>query len=1651
MATTKYLSLFAVNARVVAILKKNTLGCHLYEYYPKRSLENLFNKMDHYEESFTALHSDVGYYELDSDMCSSCQIRYRAAFLLECAKRYQKLDTIGDEVSAYIFVHCNNLDAISPQALFGVEHTISVPALEEMFKFFSTKFTDVKKDFLRIASQGVDMIKSNSVNIAVGATAMTISAMLMYKISNGVISILTKLVQTLFSFMLPEAVFNFIFDTSEHEKFYVDKIVSQSGESDIAKDSPLWRLVIKLFMCACVGCTPLISSSVISSSIWGKALDVFKTRGVVEALKEIMDYICSLFGLPYSFSRSIPNVVENNIVELINIYNYLKRRDIFHHPLSENDFVAAARSCDKYTDYVKKFTTNKPVSDYLHNYRSHFEVVSAAVVNYKKTVIRMEPVAVSLYGKPGVGKTCSLNTIIGALAGEIYGDKYDSNLLTYTRNPAQDFWDGYDCQPFVLYDDFLQLKDSEAKPNPEINDIIRCVNTNGFNLNMADLASKGVTYFVSEWIFATSNVKNLQGVKSIHSTSAIDRRLQLNFEMTLSISFPTPEGDVNCVDYLSRKHLEFTAANPLSTSDQIDDFMMNTRNKLWSFTTFVWSPTDHVGFQPQVLNFEELLHMCRDLYLKKKRLATTHKPHIPKGFIRKRDPVIAQSGIFKAAQNIKLGVSDLYNSDSFSNKCKFFPHTDMTFLHEVLLDTLPALFIENEGLTDAVLYDVYLSAVMRNAVFIDGRISVDMHTATDLELSGVQLPDPYHPGDKVSIGLWHVVEGNMQNVYYREFLRRLAISLKRFQGESINVSDFYCVLAEVTSRHVWDKLKSTHSNYGPIVGFLKVSIAAMAICAGLKALKKVFGYTKDKTISLVNKIITQKQAASNVSDYYVNSSVVPQGAVFSGQNIINYMMSKMKKNMLRFRIQFEGKEEEQELGYAIVPKTGVLIFPAHFIRHFLKYYAENNTARVVFYTLTIDTTAEEKIYPYYISAIEMMKMKPFVRIINGVEHATDLVIHNCTTLEHRDMTDTFLNYTDVVDGKVPLLENSAGAHIMVKPDMSQPLLRLSSVGKVGRYFGNLTNYTDGAIPTKMLHNYMTYNLSTFAGDCGGLVMFTTPVGYKMGGVHCAADQRGTAFCGMIFRDDFEKLTQSTFTVSRDLVEQAYVVKTNAVPPYFKSSLEAYPAEMTPPYKETMSFKPSRMSVFITESGEKISPMKRATKRYTGLHATYDKNFDNGFVSDVTVHISGFASDHSTYDRVWSFEEAVLGVPGISYLDACNRSTSSGYKYSSISPNGKIGFFGDAVEYDLSRAQAKLLCKDVNDIIEDAKVGVRHEHVFRDCLKDELLKPSKIASGDTRLFSTGPLDLQLATKMYFGAFCKMLHDNRIPIGISIGINPHTEWKHLYHHLTKRFSNAFAGDFSGYDYTTTPCIFEMCLEVINTWYRVHDATYHASHDDVRRVLHAEVYNSLHIGMDGTYYWLGNNSSGHACTADNNSMFNLLLFAYCARELTNRSLFDIADFCIYGDDNIFVTNHPDFNLVNCSVALQRFGLNYGSDTKDGKLYTWKPISECTFLKRSFRVEESYVFAPLDITSITKTLYYRRIGEDDGERYLKYYTRILELSQHPYEIFLKYGVWLLDLLRRDSTMLKLSPFLLKSDRSVYLTLQEKCLSLDFTIVSPL
>nr|AYN75548.1 replicative protein [Halhan virus 1] len=156
--------------------------------------------------------------------------------------------------------------------------------------------------------------------------------------------------------------------------------------------------------------------------------------------------------------------------------------------------------------------------------------------------IRTQPVALYLFGHPGVGKSVATEVLKARIFKKYLKDqgiKYESS--SFPRRAKNEYWEGYTGQPIVVLDDFGNVKDSQQKPVEEYEELEYMVNTAQFPLKMAELKSKGVTNFTSDYIIASSNQKYPE-IKSLVDPGAVYRRFHVWADVTIDPAYGVPIG-----------------------------------------------------------------------------------------------------------------------------------------------------------------------------------------------------------------------------------------------------------------------------------------------------------------------------------------------------------------------------------------------------------------------------------------------------------------------------------------------------------------------------------------------------------------------------------------------------------------------------------------------------------------------------------------------------------------------------------------------------------------------------------------------------------------------------------------------------------------------------------------------------------------------------------------------------------------------------------------------------------------------------------------------------------------------------------------------------------------------------------------------------
>lgn len=148
-------------------------------------------------------------------------------------------------------------------------------------------------------------------------------------------------------------------------------------------------------------------------------------------------------------------------------------------------------------------------------------------------VTQAEPTAAFFCGDPGVGKSLIVSQFLPRILLSRCGLPASQNSVFPIPSSEHKFWDNYNQQPYVYFDEFLQLKDGE---DPMV--AIKVISTAKTPVNMASLSNKGIL-FDSPFFVASSNERNLQNVNTIYDTRALARRFVVSVEVAPRVAYST--------------------------------------------------------------------------------------------------------------------------------------------------------------------------------------------------------------------------------------------------------------------------------------------------------------------------------------------------------------------------------------------------------------------------------------------------------------------------------------------------------------------------------------------------------------------------------------------------------------------------------------------------------------------------------------------------------------------------------------------------------------------------------------------------------------------------------------------------------------------------------------------------------------------------------------------------------------------------------------------------------------------------------------------------------------------------------------------------------------------------------------------------------
>lgn len=555
-----------------------------------------------------------------------------------------------------------------------------------------------------------------------------------------------------------------------------------------------------------------------------------------------------------------------------------------------------------------------------------------------------------------------------------------------------------------------------------------------------------------------------------------------------------------------------------------------------------------------------------------------------------------------------------------------------------------------------------------------------------------------------------------------------------------------------------------------------------------------------------------------------------------------------------------------------------------------------------------------------------------------------------------------------------------------------------------------------------------YDLPTRTGDCGALLFSVGPTAGRavIVGMHIAGNGKNI---GISTKLDYEMIKSisllceapTVYLEDADDVEiqmgDNFLVGEEVTPLPLPSRNSVIKSKLFGKFNEPKCA-PSMLREMDLGDGPK-DPWQFARSKYSRPQKAIDFNLLEVVACGVSQGILYSKKFDDPWDaRLYSFEEAVQGIPGVNFAEGIPRNTSAGYPFSlDIKLKGKKDWFGSDGDYDFTSEKCLKLKASVFKSIEDLEKGFRMRVVYADYLKDERRPIEKVVAGKTRLISASPLDYLIICRMYFGDFVRSAMSGRINNGMAIGMNPYSsEWSYLVEHLQSVGDNCIFGDYSAYDGSLPVAFMYKALDIIEDFYA--SAKCNPQDSVVRAALFEDIVNSRHLcvkdGKGFIYEWNGSNPSGNFLTTLLNSICDLMLIRYAACKIAVESkkysgyLSASTDFshhvrCIvFGDDNgISVSNEwaTFLDQISFTREMKEIGMTYTDESKlSTNDFTHRSITECSFLKRAFKYDPKSRRwdAPLEKSTIEEMCNWTKRSSSDKDLFSTVDMALKEAAFH-------------------------------------------------------
>lgn len=347
-------------------------------------------------------------------------------------------------------------------------------------------------------------------------------------------------------------------------------------------------------------------------------------------------------------------------------------------------------------------------------------------------------------------------------------------------------------------------------------------------------------------------------------------------------------------------------------------------------------------------------------------------------------------------------------------------------------------------------------------------------------------------------------------------------------------------------------------------------------------------------------------------------------------------------------------------------------------------------------------------------------------------------------------------------------------------------------------------------------------------------------------------------------------------------------------------------------------------------------------------------------------------------------EVINGVEGSAFISAIDMRKGSGYPF--LTKKSKL--LEPKETPDEPHRWLPHVMDHINEVRDKLATGDRVGFVFNAFYKDEPVKAEKIAAMKTRVICGCPVALQHLARQYFLPIIAEMTRVAKWEG-AVGINATgPEWGVIARMLqTFGGDKIIAGDFEGFDWKTiNNGVLKPAFGILIAMAR-RSGKYSARHIKIMEGIATEISHS-YLDYFGDLIMMYSNPSGQPLTTHINCIVVAIVMrlCWCAHRLGceiyqlhpsdprfAQALEDFEIMCRlvhYGDDHGLATKDETFTFAVIKGLLTRAGMGYTSTDKSENTHDFETLDQVTFLKRGFKYENGRWLAPLDLSSIKKSL---------------------------------------------------------------------------------